>query len=270
MKITRYVFGLVFVLFLAIMPLSVDAAIPIPIFVSRPSPEEIQRNYEKKIKNYYGVYKLGDKPLLIRVAPKERARLEKTISNKRGISKEYIFRKDLDAAKDSDEVFVYDDKTEFGFKVTEDELKGFLSAIGINDVSVEEVDIIEVWEWDETSQVELKRIDFDMYGYESAGMDVPAEKVDSVKSEILSAKPSFTSKLFKPIVKVSLDDASNEMTLKEIEHLAETVGTNAAQRNVEGLIDLASSGRTIDFSMRGIYILVIVIIFVLVLIIIGV
>lgn len=212
--------------------------IPFAVPVNRPSEEDLQIEKEEYIRQYDGVYKLGDNPVVIEVTDENYTKFEKLFKETREWKESQIYKKTINDVFRTDKILVYDLRQLRGYEMPKEELNKTLEALELKPKTNQEIDVVEIRKGNKTQILNFQKILVKSKNLKPIFLDVPDYRMESVEKAIKSIEeerkiPLKTDKLF-----LYLNGETHNITNKELVKIIKEIDTRQALRLNEKITDL--------------------------------
>lgn len=226
-----------------IIPAPVVAApVPIvmPIPVRTPSSAEITLSAERGLKYNFGVYKLGQQPLILGISKDDYPKLDELIKGTRVWNEDSIFRDILDKAKRAGNIIVYDKKSKKGYEIPEEKVKTFLTENNLNPNEKNQIDVVEIWETEKTQVITFKEITISnkKIDYKKFPVNVPEYKYEQIQTKFEELKQLREKPLNKSENQIYFGKVPENITKEELNLILKEIGTQEASTIMANIDEL--------------------------------
>lgn len=251
-----------------IIPAQVVAApVPIvmPIPIRTPSIDEIKLSAEKELKYNFGVYKLGQQPLILGISKEDCPKLDELTKGTRVWNEDSIFRDILDKAKRAGNIVVYDKKIKKGYEIPEEKLKTFLIENNLNPNEKNQIDVVEIWETEKTQVITFKEITITnkKIDYKKFPVSVPEYKYEQIQTKFEELKQLREKPLNKSENQIYFGEEPEKITKEELNVILKEIGTQESSTFMENMEELKieeNHFKMHNFMLRSFIVITIIVI----------
>lgn len=233
---------LIIVITIMVKTVQVSATpIPIVVPVKSPSKEELKIEKEEYTKQYDGVYKLGDNPLVIEVTDDDYTKFYKLFKETRVLKESQIYKQTIDDILRTDKILVYDLRVLRGYEVSKAELNKLLENFKLKPNTDQQIDIVEIRKGNKTQILNFQKILVKSKNLNLITLDVPEYRMESVEKAIKTVEeerkiPLKNDKLF-----IYLNGETHNITNTELVKIAKEIDTRQALCLNEKITDLENT-----------------------------
>lgn len=245
----KKLFKILLTIICLIIPAQVIAApVPIVIPVRTPSVSESTLREEKELKYNYGVYKLGQQPLILGISQEDYPKLEELFKGTMVWNEDSIFRDILDKAKRAGNIVVYDKKNKKGYEISEETLKTFLTENNLNYNEKNQIDVVEIWETDKTQVITFKEINIANKKLENIKMPISISeyKYVQIQTKFKELKQLRNKSLKKSENQIYFGENPENITNEELNTILKDIGTQQASTFMDNMEEIKSKYKLLN------------------------
>lgn len=218
--------------------------IPFAVPISRPSEEDNKIKMEESKRQYDGVYKLGDNPIVIEVTDEDYTKFETLFKEKREWKESQIYKKTINDILRTDNILVYDLRNLRGYEIPKEELNETLDVLELKPKINQEIDIVEIRKGNKTQVLNFQKIVVKSNRLKPISVDVPDYKIKAVENAIKTVederiKPLKSDKLF-----IYINGTVHNITNEELIKITKVIDSRQALRLNEKITVLEETSKS--------------------------
>lgn len=212
--------------------------IPFAVPVSRPSEEDLKIEKEEYTRQYDGVYKLGNNPVVIEITDEDYTKFKELFKKTRELKESQIYKQTINDILRTDKILVYDLRALRGYEVSKKELNKLLENFKLKSSTNKQIDIVEIRKGNKTQILNFQKILVKSKNLKPITLDVPEDRMESVKKTIKDIEDERTIPLKNDRLFIYFNGETHNITNKELIRIAKVIDTRQAFRLNEKITDL--------------------------------